>query len=133
MNERIKEVRKTLGLNQTVFGKRIGVNQSTVAAYENGTRAPLQAIVSSICREFNVNENWLRTGEGEMFREVSREDELAAFFGDLLSGEPDFRRRFISVLARFSPDDWKAMELLSAKLNELWDEVKAEENKKADL
>ena len=133
MNERIKEVRKTLGLNQTVFGKRIGVNQSTVAAYENGTRAPLQAIVSSICREFNVNENWLRTGEGDMFREVSREDELSAFFGDLLSGEPDFRRRFISVLARFSPDDWKAMELLSAKLNELWDEVKAEENKKADL
>lgn len=133
MKDRIKTIRKTLRLNQTDFGKKIGVKQTAVASYESGARVPLQTVVSSICREFNVNEHWLRTGEGEMFREVSREDELSAFFGDLLSGEPDFRRRFISVLARFSPDDWKAMELLSAKLNELWDEVKAEENKKADL
>lgn len=135
MNNRIKEVRKSKGINlsQEAFGKRIGVTGVSICKIESGVRNPSDQSIRSICREFNVNEHWLRTGEGEMFREVSREDELAAFFGDLLSGEPDFRRRFISVLARFSPDDWKAMELLSAKLNELWDEVKAEENKKADL
>ena len=135
MNARIKAVRKSnrVKLNQEEFGARLGITGPGVSKIESGDRNPSDQIIRSICREFNVNENWLRTGEGEMFREVSREDELSAFFGDLLSGEPDFRRRFISVLARFSPDDWKAMELLSAKLNELWDEVKAEENKKADL
>lgn len=66
MNERIKELRKALQLNQTEFGSRIGVKQTTVAGYENGTRVPLDAVISSICREFDVNEDWLRNGEGEM-------------------------------------------------------------------
>lgn len=124
MKERIKELRKHLGMNQTEFGDRIGVKQGTVAGYENGLRTPLDTVISSICREFNVNENWLRTGEGAMLRERSRNDELAAFFGDLLKSEPDFRHRLISVLSRLSVDEW---ELLEKKAREL-----AEEIKKAD-
>lgn len=123
MHNRIKELRKHLGLNQTEFGAKIGVKQTTIAGYENG-RAPLDTVISSICREFNVNENWLRTGEGAMLRERSRNDELAAFFGDLLKSEPDFRHRLISVLSRLSVDEW---ELLEKKAREL-----AEEIKKAD-
>lgn len=124
MKERIKELRKHLGMNQTEFGDRIGVKQGTVAGYENGLRTPLDTVISSICREFNVNENWLRTGEGAMLRERSRNDELAAFFGDLLKSEPDFRHRLISVLSRLSVDEW---ELLEKKAREL-----AEDIKKAD-
>ncbi len=67
MNERIKELRKTLNLNQTEFGNRIGVKQSSVAGYETGVRVPLDSIIVSICREFNVNKTWLETGKGEMF------------------------------------------------------------------
>lgn len=123
MHNRIKELRKHLGLNQTEFGAKIGVKQTTIAGYENG-RVPLDTVISSICREFNVNENWLRTGEGTMLRERSRNDELAAFFGDLLKSEPDFRHRLISVLSRLIVDEW---ELLEKKAREL-----AEEIKKAD-
>lgn len=123
MQSRIKELRKHLGLNQTEFGARIGVKQTTVAGYENG-RAPLDTVISSICREFDVNEVWLRTGEGDMLRARSRNDELAAFFGDLLKSEPDFRHRLVSVLSRLSVDEW---ELLEKKAREL-----AEEMEKAD-
>lgn len=76
MNERIKELRKFLGLNQTEFGDRIGIKQTTVAGYESGSRTPIDSVVLSMCREFNVNEEWLRTGEGEMFNPVSQEDEF---------------------------------------------------------
>ncbi|HIT42616.1 MAG TPA: helix-turn-helix transcriptional regulator [Candidatus Caccovicinus merdipullorum] len=87
MNERIKELRKTLGLNQTEFGNRIGIKQGSVAAYESGARVPIDAVVLSICREFNVNESWLRTGEGEMFIQVPEEDETAALVYSLLGPE----------------------------------------------
>ena len=68
MNTRIKSLRKALKLNQSDFGNRIGIKQATVAGYENGTRQPLDTVISSICREFNVNEEWLRNGTGEMFK-----------------------------------------------------------------
>lgn len=67
MQDRIKQLRKSLRLNQTEFGERIGVKQGSVAGYEKGARVPLDAVINSICREFNVNEDWLRTGEGEMY------------------------------------------------------------------
>lgn len=66
MKDRIKSLRKTLGLTQAEFGARIGVGSSTIATYETG-REPLNPIIVSICREFRVNEQWLRTGDGEMF------------------------------------------------------------------
>ena len=100
-NTRIKKLRKALDLTQEEFGKRIGVKRNTVATYELGRNTPIDAVVSLICREFNVNETWLRTGEGEMFRELSRDQVLANFFGDVLRGESDdFRKRFIAMLSR---------------------------------
>ena len=67
MNERIKELRKSLGLTQLEFGEQVGVKANTIGNYEIGLRTPSDAVIRAICREFNVNENWLRTGEGEMF------------------------------------------------------------------
>lgn len=124
MNSRIKEVRNHSKLSQDSFGKRLGITGASVSRLESGDRDPSEQTILSICREFNVNENWLRTGEGAMLRERSRNDELAAFFGDLLKSEPDFRHRLISVLSRLSVDEW---ELLEKKAREL-----AEEIKKAD-
>ena len=85
MNNRIKEIRKALALNQQEFGRRIGVRQGTVAGYETGSRTPLDAVVNSICREFNVSEDWLRTGEGEMFSQAVKKDEVAALVENVLS------------------------------------------------
>lgn len=120
MNERLKLLRKTLHLNQTAFGQRIGLNQSTIAGYESGNSPPASTIIA-ICREYNVNESWLRSGNGEMFRPVSRDEEIAAFIGDILSETPDFRRRFVAVLARMTPAEW---ELLEKKARELLEDTK---------
>lgn len=68
MNTRIKKLRKYLGLTQKEFGGRIGVKPNTIATYEIGRSAPIDAVVSLICREFNVNEEWLRTGNGATFK-----------------------------------------------------------------
>lgn len=71
MNERIKQLRKTLDLTQKTFAERIGSKQNTVATYEMGRNNPSDPIIHSICREFNVNEEWLRHGTGDMFQEQS--------------------------------------------------------------
>ena len=84
MNERIRLLRKELGLNQSDFGNKIGVKQGTVAGYESGARTPLDAVVSSICREFDVNEEWLRTGKGEMFEQMTEQQKLLKYTGMLL-------------------------------------------------
>ena len=69
MNERIKKLRKALGLTQQEFANRIHISRGALATYEVGRNEPLDAVLSLICREFNASENWLRTGEGEMFVE----------------------------------------------------------------
>ncbi len=66
MKNRIKQIRETYKLTQVKFGEKIGVKGNTITNYENGLRTPTDAVILSICREFNVNEDWLRTGEGTM-------------------------------------------------------------------
>ena len=68
IGERIRKLRKTLDLTQQKFGERIGIKGNTVAQYELGRNEPVDAVFSLICREFDVREEWLRTGEGEMFK-----------------------------------------------------------------
>lgn len=72
MHERIKKLRKALDLTQQEFADRIGIKRNTIANYETGRNNPVDSIISLICREFNVDENWLRTGNGNMFRQDSQ-------------------------------------------------------------
>lgn len=117
MKDRIKAVRKELALNQTDFGSRIGVKQGTVAAYENGSRIPLDSVIVSICREFGVSEHWLRTGEGEMFVRLSREEEITKFAMSIVRNpDSEFQRRFVSVLAQLTPEQWQLMEQMAHQL-----------------
>lgn len=67
MNDRIKELRKTLGLSQESFGEKIGITKSSVSGFENGSRNPSEQTIKSICREYNVDYFWLTEGTGEMF------------------------------------------------------------------
>lgn len=118
MQSRLKQIRKAVGLNQTEFGEKIGVKQATVAAYECGARNPLDTVIKSICREFDVNEKWLRTGEGEMFRKLTRDERIADFVADVLRDEPDsFRKRFISMLSSLNEDQWKMLEVFADGLS----------------
>ena len=87
MNERLKELRIHKKLTQQEFADKLGTSRNNIAGYEIGRRSPSDAVVSLICREFNVNEEWLRTGEGEMFIQLSEEDEVAAYVSDLLEDD----------------------------------------------
>ena len=117
MQDRIKAIRKMYKLTQSDFGERIGVKGNTITGYETGLRSPSDAVLVSICREFNINENWLRTGDGEMFRPISRDEEIAAFMGEIMRGEDaDFRRRLISVLSRLDVAEWELLERMALKL-----------------
>ena len=115
-NERVKELRKALGLTQEKFGERVGLKKSAISQIESGVNGVTDQLRLAVFREFNVNEDWLRTGEGSMFVEPDEDEEIARFVGDVLSDKPDFRRRLISVLSRMTPDEWA---LLEAKLREL--------------
>lgn len=84
MNERIKKLRKALDLTQQKFADKIGVKRNTVGQWEIGRNEVTDAIIFSICREFNVNETWLRTGEGEMFEELTEQQKLLKYTGLLL-------------------------------------------------
>jgi len=80
LNKRLRLLRKTLDLTQQEFADKIGMKRNTIANYETNRNEPSNSVISLICREFNVSETWLRTGEGEMFIEVDADKELATLF-----------------------------------------------------
>ena len=111
MNERLKKLRKALDLTQQEFADRIGVKRNTIAMYEMGKTTPSETVILSICREFNVNESWLRDGIGEMFVEQTMDEQIEEFVGTLLQNEEDsFKRRLISGLAALDETGWKVLE-----------------------
>ena len=122
MDERIKELRKALGLTQQEFSDRIGVKRNTIAQYESGRNAPLDAVIGLICREFNVSETWLRTGEGEMFQPKSRNEELFEFAAKVAEGDPgNIQAQLLSVMSRLTNEQW---EVLAQVAREFVEEVK---------
>lgn len=95
MKDRIKKIRKDKKLTQVEFGERIGVKGNTITNYENGLRNPTDAIILSICREFNVNENWLRTGTGDPY--LQPDDKLSSYLADIITGDDYFIKDLISA------------------------------------
>lgn len=119
MKERIKKLRKYFDLTQKSFGERIGVKGNTVAQYEMGRNEPIDSVFSLICREFNVREEWLRTGEGEMFKSTTRDDETAACIARILSdNEKPLKANFLNFAAKIIDDD-DCYNILESKLLEL--------------
>lgn len=119
ITERIMQVVNIEGGNKSEFARRINVTPAYISKLGKDPKGmPSDRTIADICREFGVNEIWLRTGEGEMFQKRSRDEELAAFFGDVLSGEPDFRRRLISALSRLSTQQWEVLEQIANNLLE---------------
>lgn len=111
MKERIKAVRKSLGMNQTEFGKSLGASLSAAYKWEAGENDMSDSAIMLLCQKYNVSESWLRTGEGEMYAPKSREQELAEFVADLCRDDtPEFRRRLVSVLARMDDTGWAVLE-----------------------
>lgn len=113
MNKRIKEIRQNAGMTQREFADRIGVSRNTIAAYETDARVPIDAIIVSICREFNVNEDWLRTGLGNMYAEVNPDIQLSKALGSLLREETgSFKKQLILSLLELNQKEWDTLEKL---------------------
>lgn len=116
---RIKKLRKEFDLTQQKFGEKLGVKGNTIAQYELGRSNPVDSVISLMVREFNVSEDWLRNGTGEMFIERNDEDVLMEWAGKVLGSQPDsFKRRFVKMLSSLTDDEWgllerKAKELVS--------------------
>ena len=126
IGQRIKKIRSSKKLTQDDFAEIIGLTKNFISLIETGNRTPSDRTISDICRVFHVNESWLRTGDGEMFKPVNRDAELAAFLGDIMKDEDDdYRRRLLSVLQRLDRiEDWELLERVATRL--------AEDSKKED-
>ena len=102
MNERIKELRKTLNLTQQEFADRLSLKRNTIATYEIGKAVPSDRTLNDICREFNVNEDWLRNGTGEMFR-AEEENSIIAKATMLLGEKDPLFETFIDIYSKLTP------------------------------
>ena len=115
--ERIKEIRKYLDLTMEKFGERLGVGKTAISKLENNERNLTDQMAVSICREFDVNETWLRTGEGEMFVPKNRNQQITDFLGDLIKEEDGtFKKRLIEAMSKLDKKDWEDIERLVNKL-----------------
>lgn len=116
--ERVKEARKSLNLTLEKFGERLGVTKVAISNIENGNRSLTDQMQKSICREFNISEKWLRDGTGDMFVDLSRDLQLARFFGEVQIDE-GFKKRFVSALSTMTVDEWAFLE---RKMKEIFEE-----------
>ena len=117
LNERVKLLRKTLDLTMEKFGEKIGVKKSAISLIESGKNSLTEQMIKAICREFDVDEEWLRNGTGSMFIERTRDEEIAKFIGTIQSVDDDsFMKKFISMLAKLDESEWKLLEKMALKL-----------------
>ena len=124
MKERIKELRKSLGITQQDFADKLGLKRNTIATYEIGKAVPSDRVVSDLCNKYNVNEEWLRTGEGEMFVALNRTQQIAQLTADLFKGEKDsFKERLLLALAKLDENEWKVLEKIAEDLTKEKDQV----------
>lgn len=123
MNSRVKAVRLALGLSQDEFGKKLGLTRGAITNIELNKVDVKPNFADLLCSVFNVNGLWLRTGEGEMFMQLSRADEIAAYVGRVLKDESAFyQQKLLLFLSRLSPE-------MLDELEKIADEILANEKK----
>lgn len=117
LRDRIKKIREDAHLTQEKFAQRIGIKRNTVATYETTNKIPMDTIITSICREFDVNKEWLVNGIGSPYIEISRGLQITRFLGEVLKEQDDsFKKRFVNVLAKLELSDWKVLENIAESI-----------------
>lgn len=117
MKERIKEIRKDHNLTQQEFADKLNIKRGTIANYELGRNEPIDAVITLICREFGVNEEWLRYGTGRKQSKVSRNEEIRSLMNASLRGPEEFREAVIKMIQSRPVDELEVLEKM------LWDVV----------
>lgn len=124
MKDRIKQIREALNLTQVEFGNRLGVKGNTITNYESGLRTPSNSVILSICREFNVNEEWLRTGKSEMFNRHL--DETTTYIEGLLTDIENnpFYDLIVAIMKTYSSSGEKEKDIIKSFAKNLRDNLK---------
>lgn len=112
-NERVRELRKALGLTLEKFGERLGVKKNAISAIENGRNSLTDQMTKAICREFGVDYIWLTTGEGEMF--VDTDDDFIERIDRIMAGEDEARKNLFKFMLELSDEDIAALDRLMKK------------------
>lgn len=117
MKDRIKKIRADMGLSMEKFGEKIGITRSSISLLESGKNSPSEQTIRLICKEYGINENWLRNGEGEMRKTRTRNQEIGAFMNDVMDlPDKTFKKRFIESLSKLGEEDWETIEKIAQKL-----------------
>lgn len=117
MKDRINFIIQKLNISKSKFAERLNVSQAFVSQLTSGAREPSDRTITDICREFGVNEVWLRTGEGEPFRESTCEETIMRFAVQTARGSDEFKKALVSMLAKLDPEDWENLAKIYAKLS----------------
>lgn len=115
-NERVKQLRKSLDLTLEKFGDRLGVTKVAISNIENGKRAVTEQMSKAICREFNVSEDWLRNGVGDMFKQ--RDGSFSEILSELDDSDDDFIKSFITVYMELDEDSKEVLRKTARKMAE---------------
>ena len=117
VNERIVYLIDTeCGGNKSAFARKINVTPAYASQLYKMERFPSDRTISDICREFGCNEVWLRTGEGEPFQEETRQEAIMRFAAQTINGSDEFKKAFVSMLAKLDADDWESLAKLFVKV-----------------
>lgn len=113
LKDRFKELRKKLNVTQQEFADKLKISRNFVAQIEIGNKVPSDRTIDDVCKEFNVREEWLKNGEGEMFYPVKRNDEISKLLGYVTKADDDdFKYRLTNALARLDDSGWDKLEKL---------------------
>lgn len=126
MNERVKELRKTLKLSGEAFGEKIGVKRAAVSKIEKGENSVTEQNIRLICREFNVNEEWLRTGEGDMFK--GYDDEVAESVEELLTEDTPFYNVIKNIMITYKKLNPDSRAIIDDFIKQAFDVMKKEDS-----
>ena len=118
MQERINFLIQKLNISKTKFAERLNISPAFVSQMCSGVREPSDRTIQDICREFSCDEVWLRTGVGEPFRQETRQEQIMRFAVQTIKGSDEFRKSFVSMLAKLDPEDWENLSKIYRKLLE---------------
>jgi transcriptional regulator with XRE-family HTH domain len=120
VKDRIEFVIKSANIKKVDFAKRLNLSQAFVSQMCSGVANPSDRTIIDICQEFGVNEPWLRTGEGEPFRELSKEEEIMRFAVRINKGSDEFRKAYVAMLANLSDEGWAGLQEMYTQLSEIY-------------
>ena len=121
MHTRINKIIEIAGISKTDFAKRLNLSQGMVSRLCSGSAKPSDRTIADICREFGCDDQWLRTGDGQPFRQESRQDMIMRFAGQTVRGSDEFRKAFVAGLAKLEPEDWQNLARIFKKFNDAYE------------